>query len=93
MPPVGPERPSHTEVALFVVLPHDREAVHVLRVRVDAQPGVHQHPPIRIVDLDDEALRPARIIHEDTVVRVERLVGEQIVRGRQHGITLPEDAI
>ncbi len=90
----GPEPPlvalagtPDAQIALLAVLPDDGEAVDVARVRVDAETGVHQHLAVSIVDLDDEPLRPSGVVHEHALVRVERLMQQQIIGLGQHRIT------
>ena len=83
-PAVLPELAADAQVALLAGLPHDRESIHVSGVRVDPETGVHQHLAGAVVHLDDESLGPARVVHEHAIVRVERLVREQVVQRREH---------
>ena len=69
---------------LLPVVPADRESVHVAGVRIDAETGEEEHLPGTVMHLEDEALRPTRVVEEHTIVRLERLMGEKIVELGQH---------
>ena len=84
VPAVVAELAAGAQVVLLPVVPADREPVHVAGVRVDAEAGEHEHVARPVVHLEDEPLGPARVVEEDAIVRLEGLVGEQIVELGQH---------